>query len=225
MTTFTMQGGGGADAPIRTNQQMVARQLLRHELEGQIQAITSQRGRLVQEQLNASAAGNQTVAKEYTSQIAELGERLNRLHRQKLQTDDAITDAMSRGIGPGAPNSEGLFEALTEATAAQAAQAQAQAAAELAAQQAQGIAVPPHQPDWLQVNAERLLVGEALGFLLIGVVIWQTLGRRRRAPELQAQSVDQLRQAVDAIAVEVERISENQRYVTKLISEGKVREP
>jgi hypothetical protein len=32
---------------------------------------------------------------------------------------------------------------------------------------------------------------------------------------------DHLEQSVDAIAIEVERISENQRYLTKLLSEGR----
>ena len=42
-------------------------------------------------------------------------------------------------------------------------------------------------------------------------------GRRPAAAELQGAT--EMRQALDAIAVEVERISENQRYVTKLLSE------
>ena len=37
----------------------------------------------------------------------------------------------------------------------------------------------------------------------------------------QQQRLDQLQQAVDTIAIEVERISEGQRFVTKMLSDGK----
>ena len=55
-------------------------------------------------------------------------------------------------------------------------------------------------------------------------LLWKR-GNRVEAPapsQLPADSTrrfDQLEQAVDAIAIEVERISENQRYLTKLLSE------
>ena len=39
-------------------------------------------------------------------------------------------------------------------------------------------------------------------------------------PEVSAR-LERIEQAVDAIAVEVERISEGQRFTTKLLSEGK----
>ena len=37
----------------------------------------------------------------------------------------------------------------------------------------------------------------------------------------QTRRFDRLEQSVDAIAIEVERISENQRYLTKLLGESK----
>jgi len=39
------------------------------------------------------------------------------------------------------------------------------------------------------------------------------------APE-SAQRMERLEQAVDAIAIEIERVSEGQRYVTRLLTEG-----
>jgi hypothetical protein len=61
--------------------------------------------------------------------------------------------------------------------------------------------------------------------VLLGVVFYKWVMRRARegfargAPE-DARRMDQLQNSVDAIAVEIERISENQRYVTKALSEG-----
>jgi hypothetical protein len=77
---------------------------------------------------------------------------------------------------------------------------------------------PAPQLSWFQINAERLLMFEALAFVLLGAVMWRTVRRGRRSgPELQGAA--EMRQAIDSIAVEVERISENQRYVTKLLAE------
>ena len=42
----------------------------------------------------------------------------------------------------------------------------------------------------------------------------------RIPPEVMAR-LDRIEQAVDAVAVEVERISEGQRFTTRLLSEGK----
>jgi hypothetical protein len=71
----------------------------------------------------------------------------------------------------------------------------------------------------MQQRYERLMIFEGIGFVLLGLVLWRWgvgRGRRQAAGE---QGDPQLRQAVDAIAIEVERISENQRYVTKLLAE------
>ena len=52
--------------------------------------------------------------------------------------------------------------------------------------------------------------------------IWRR-GSRFAAPPASAEStqrMERLEQAVDAIAIEVERISEGQRFVTRLLTEG-----
>jgi hypothetical protein len=54
--------------------------------------------------------------------------------------------------------------------------------------------------------------------------IWRRAGGGVKAPPIDQASqarLDQLQQSVDTIAIEVERISEGQRFVTKLLSEGK----
>ena len=44
---------------------------------------------------------------------------------------------------------------------------------------------------------------------------------RKEIPPEVTSRLERIEQAVDAIAVEVERISEGQRFTTKLLSEGK----
>jgi len=52
--------------------------------------------------------------------------------------------------------------------------------------------------------------------------IWRSGLRRDATPVApeSAQRMERLEQAVDAIAIEIERVSEGQRYVTRLLTEG-----
>jgi hypothetical protein len=64
-----------------------------------------------------------------------------------------------------------------------------------------------------------------LGPLAIGVAksMWRRAGRASPPAALvteTAQRLERLEQSVDAIALEIERVSEGQRFVTKLLSEG-----
>jgi CheY-specific phosphatase CheX len=61
---------------------------------------------------------------------------------------------------------------------------------------------------------------------LSGIVMWLVRGLNRKAPAREVpnaflfeQRFDQLQQSVDAIAVEVERIAEAQRFSAKLLAE------
>jgi hypothetical protein len=87
------------------------------------------------------------------------------------------------------------------------------------------------------VPTDQILMVFGAAFFPVGITLttlW--LGARRRAvkaeeivhqlaiaPALRGEhsgaATEQLSQALDAIAVEVERISENQRFTTKLLSE------
>src|SRR5688572_13006189 len=79
--------------------QLEARQAVRRELQQQMEALTDRRGRLVQERLNATAAGNPGVANEISAQITELSARINRLDKQWIDANEAIMDAVKRGVG------------------------------------------------------------------------------------------------------------------------------
>jgi len=77
--------------------------------------------------------------------------------------------------------------------------------------------------------------GQITGITIVGTIfvgfpiaiamarnIWRR-GGRQAAPQASPESsqrMDRLEQAVDAIAIEIERISEGQRFVTRLLTEG-----
>ena len=87
------------------------------------------------------------------------------------------------------------------------------------------IQIPPIRrgPDMREIGG--MMAAEAIILALIGITFWR-LGIRRMRDQFdrmfsaQSQQLTQLQQAVDTVAVEVERISEAQRYVAKVITEG-----
>ena len=123
--------------------------------------------------------------------------------------------------------------------AAQQAQREAQQAvrqmqAELArssAREGQPVPFPPFPPGGPQVPEGAVIISVAFfimcAVIAIGVPIVRAFTRRMdkrnvTAPSTDAETRDRLErieQAVDAIAVEVERISEGQRFTTKIIAE------
>ncbi len=64
--------------------------------------------------------------------------------------------------------------------------------------------------------------------LAIGVPVARAYSRRMdadsrnpRIPDEVASRLERMEQAIEAVAIEVERISEGQRFTTKLLSEGR----
>ena len=196
------QTPAAADRAPRTATELNSLRARRAELKAQLEEVTSWRGRLVQERHNAAATGNNVVVAELDARIRELGARSTRIERQMLSADDAIAQAVASGVG------EAEVHTIT--------------------------VPPPPSPTVFTTVPEFhvgggftgrdmavMLFGEAVLFALIGMVLWRRAfrsGARTAVPSGQ-RDVSQLQQSVDAIAVEVERISENQRFVTKLLNE------
>jgi hypothetical protein len=183
--------------------QLAALRERRDEMETQLDALSDRRQRLVNERANAQANGNQAMVGELDAQLRETSARLRRVETDKLAMYDAISAALRQGVSgqevqvmPGipVPPSPDIGHLIS---------------------------VPPLGRDTSPPPAyDRMLFLGGIGLLLIGFVMyrWGVTRGRRQAGTL-APGDAQLRQAVDAIAIEVERISENQRYVTKLLSE------
>jgi hypothetical protein len=125
------------------------------------------------------------------ARISVLDERAARLEQEILQADDAIATALAGGI---------RMEHF----------------------QGTGTSQPPH----VATVDRDFLVGGVLAIVLLSFALYRWAFARARArfarPGAPADTarMDQLQTAVDAIALEVERISEGQRYVTKVLGEG-----
>ncbi len=94
----------------------------------------------------------------------------------------------------------------------------------------QGVPMPPGIP---QIPFEAVIIAKSfftmIAVIAIGIPLVRALSRRFLAPPTAAPllsgdiitRLERIEQAVDAMSIEVERISENQRYATKLLTEAK----
>ena len=186
--------------------QLAALRHRRDELDIQLRGLTDRRQQLVSERASASSfSGNQTLVGELDAQIRELSTRIRRLDAEKFAMDDAISTALKQGVSdPG----QSLMPPLPP-----------QPGAPFPTEFTTVPGFDGLDPNLIRSKYERMMALEGLGFVLLGLVLWRWgVGRGRRQAAM-GQGDPQLRQAVDSIAIEVERISENQRYVTKLLAE------
>ncbi len=78
----------------------------------------------------------------------------------------------------------------------------------------------PEVTIFLQVAVITVLLAGSLSAITVGLVRGvQSKPKPLRAPDAQSLQLEQLQQSVDAIAVEVERIAEAQRFSAKLLAE------
>jgi len=92
-----------------------------------------------------------------------------------------------------------------------------------------GVSVQPFDPNLIPPQVESISIAFFImvAAIIIGLPLMRAFARRidRGAPPPQVvpaelrDQMEQISQSLDAIAVEVERISENQRFTTKLLSE------
>jgi hypothetical protein len=141
---------------------------------------------------------------------AEIRDRIKTLDARTARIDDelnAIDDAINAALARGAVRGPSGFEQLI-----------------------QGMRGTPTAPPTFQFQRGsndllvKVMIGQGIGFLLLAFLLWRGLRRRvsgsfaRLAPE-DSNRIDQLQRSVDVMAVEVERISEGQRYVAKIMGE------
>lgn len=181
----------------------------RDALREQLESITERRGELASQRLNAEARAktglggtqDRDMARELETRINELGARSRSIEAQLDQVEDAITAARSSGAG----QNEGMFPRVPTPV----------------------IAVPPIMDPMRDARVrhdyERMMFAEGAILVLLAVVgmriVWVAAKRRFSRGIDIVPGMTELRQAVDTIAVEVERISENQRYVTRMLTE------
>lgn len=206
------QQRGGVDAP-RTRAELEAMSARRGELQGQLRASEGRRFELSQQ----AEATRPDARAGLTQRMATLDTRIVQLERQIQQLDDAIATGLANPeiARPGADVAIGTAGPPIPAIPP------------IPPFPIDGWAmVPPREGLFIPVNGRTLLAGGLVSLSLLALVGWlafrYALARMSRLAGITAGSAsqtNQLQQSVDAIAVEVERISENQRYVTKLLGQ------
>ena len=194
-------------APARTGAELSALDIRRSELRLQLESNTMRRSLLSAQLLETHEPATR---RDLEARIREQDARTARIDQQLNQIDDAINASLANGVT--------------------AERGQRQATPAMPAMPAMptlpGIpGMPPMLPGRSTKGAvANAMFLEGLGFVAIFLVVW--LSRRRRAPASamrlppeESARLEQLQRNVDVIALEVERISEGQRYVTKLLSE------
>jgi hypothetical protein len=166
----------------------------RSELVDQLNRASNRRAEVLGDMRDASNAERAGLEQRLTA----LDSRMVQIEADIAATERALTNASPAMLG---------------------AAAQAEEAAELARRQAE----PPIDEDAIAIMSFIAMA------LLIPIVIAHTRRIWKRPQPARALSpategrLERIEQAVEAIAVEVERVSEGQRFVTKLMSEA--REP
>ena len=123
--------------------------------------------------------------------IRLLDERATRLEQQVLENDELIAQSIAGGVATG----------RSETT------------------------VSSEPKVFTREDLGAAMVGEALVLVLFFVWLYRRGIRRAkegfsRGAAADPQRLEQLQNSIDAIAVEVERISEGQRFVSKMLNEG-----
>ncbi|HMC55172.1 MAG TPA: hypothetical protein VKH19_08390 [Gemmatimonadaceae bacterium] len=193
----------------------------RDALRDQLESMTGRRGTLAQERLNAQAradagggAPDRAIVSEYEKRMNDLGQRMRSIEQELDKTEDAITDARAK-LGdeeenPGRPSLPPVpgIPGFSPDIASQFMQ----------------IPGMREREALLRSKYQTMMIAEGATLLLLAVIGWRILwvsAKRRFARGVEGvPGMTDLRQSIDAIAVEVERISENQRYVTRMLTEG-----
>lgn len=213
MTQFPTPG-----APVQaptTSAELRAVMMQREELQVQLRALGERQQQLMIQKQDALSTNNRVAADELQARLNEITSRVARIEREKLAADDAIAQALARGVGTERD------ETSVAAPGAPADLAGDLLRTGLLAQQVDDARTA------LRVEYTRIGIVSGLSLILLGVLAWRwawgrAAARLRRelaaaTPPVAGQR--ELKDAVDAIALEVERISENQRFVTRLLSE------
>ncbi|HUF64723.1 MAG TPA: hypothetical protein VMM17_01990 [Gemmatimonadaceae bacterium] len=206
-TVASQQPGAPAAVQIEAGPTTAAQTIAIPQSVQEIAGLRSRRSELV-DQLNRASNRREEVIRDMrdasNAERAGLEQRLAALDSRMVQIEADIA-ATERALTNASPAMLG-------------AAAQAEEAAALARRQAE----PP-------IDAEVIAVVASMGMiLLLPIVIayarrvWKRPQPTRALPPVTEGRLERIEQAVESIAVEVERVSEGQRFVTKLMSEGKV---
>ncbi len=173
----------------------------REMLSEQYQEAMQQRGQIGQERMNAQARGEAAMVREYEGVVARLGTRMQEIEASIRKVDAQIDEVMK---GP-----------VQEYAVAPTAPADPTAVT---------VSVPSYPFADLvaqRIEFQRMMVAEGVVLLLFGALLWRfgvARGRRQAVRAEVPRDDTRMQQAIDAIAIEVERLSEGQRFINNLMA-------
>ena len=197
---------GPGSAPSREQLELRALVSRREELKGQLSSNTERRANL-----NAQwedAAGQSKAA--LGERIMALDARTARIDNELNAIDDKVSVLIGRGVSLPFSNPMELLAPPPPPAFP-------------------GVPVPwqvnPFDGEWGELFGGMLAL-QGLTFVLLGVVVWRSFRRQviTRLTGEDANRLEQLQRSVDVMAVEIERVSEGQRFTAKLLNE-QVAEP
>lgn len=191
-----------------TRPELEALIMRRSELRDQLSSSEGRRNLLVGQADDAPPAARAAL----NARVATFDSRIADIERRLQQLDDAIARGMA--------NPEVMQGGADVATTVIARPTPAPRPAP------QPVIMLPPPGSGIEIRPRTLLVGGLVSLSLLAFVGWLAfryalvrMSRLVGATQTGSTQITQLQQSVDAIAVEVERISENQRYVTKLLGQ------
>jgi hypothetical protein len=184
----------------------------RDELNSQLESLNDQRGELAHQ---VQSLGDPEVRSGPMARLKALDARIARVEGELAASDDAIATAKSNGIS----EDDAVRVVTTPAPRVHVNVPE----------------IPPipsfnfgyTQPPWRARVRDSLITTAPItiaSIVLVGAVLYWRIARSIRhqfATLIAAQQsrLDELQRSVDTVAVEVERVSENQRFVTKLVGD------
>jgi hypothetical protein len=183
----------------------------RSELQGQLRALGDRRSELATQISHFSS--DAAVNAEPLARLKVIDADIKRVEATLRSANEQIEAAMAKGLGyeQSTPEPPGLIQDVG--------------------------APPPPTPDFhVSVDTDspwQNRLGQTLAttvpitaatVILLGAVLYWRLSRSvrnqlNRILGAQSGRLDELQRSIDTVAVEVERVSENQRFVTKLVGE------
>jgi hypothetical protein len=180
----------------------------REELNAQLRRHTQDRGDLANQ---IQGLGDPAVRSGPLARIKSLDDRIAILERDEQTLDKVIADAKAKGIGQDeatvyvtAPPAMPPFPQLPPTEV-----------------------FPQQPPTWRDRLVDSLPVTAPItlaSVVLLGAFLIWRISRSARNQfatllALQQSRLEELQRSVDSVAVEMERVSENQRFVTKLVGD------
>jgi hypothetical protein len=175
----------------------------RAELTGQLSGIEERREAL-REQMSGSEGSTRA---DFVARIRTQDARAARIELELNGINDRIAGLVARGVTPPPSGFDRLIQGANAG----------------APRTTPGAAVTPENPfdsEWGILFGGMVLM-QGLTLALLAVVVWQSFRRHTfgRLARDDANRLEQLQRSMDVMAVEVERISESQRFTAKMLNE------